>query len=686
MKIFFVYIFCYLFTAALVCNSQETGYPCGLKIGKKAVKLYEEALRTLKFDRDEGYALLMDAVDKDNNFVDAWFKLAEINMRKAENLKKEADNNYIHEMLNTFTKAEQNYLKVIEVCPEFEKYIAYFILGNYYYNNESNCSKAKDYFVEFIKNNDESHPDFKRALKLLKSCTELERILNNPVPFDPRPVDGLCSVEDEYLPLISPDGSLAFYTHRFARLNKLMNSANYTEEFTVSEKVDDPAGTEKYVKGTPMPAPFNAGRNQGGVAISIDNNHIFITICEMSEVKKKPYNNCDIYQSDFVNGKWTPLKNLGPNVNGPDSWESQPSLSSDGKTLYFATIRKGNTGYHDDNQTADIWKSEQQPNGTWGKAENLGAVINTPGDEKSPFIHTDSQTLYFSSNGLMGLGAYDIFFSKMNTDRTWVEPKNIGFPINGEGDDLGFIVSTDGKKAYFSSNRLKGPGGYDIFSFELYAEARPKKVTIVKGDLKDEKGNGVQNAKVELKNTKTNKIQEAVVDKISGKYAIAITLDDSKKDEFLMVVKKDGYAFTSEYIKPYEDEKKFEKTVTVDFEVKEVKVGETVKLNNIMFASNSASFDDASRIVLNNFAEFLEENPKIQIAIHGHTDNVGSPSSNMKLSDDRAKSVYDYLRVSGINESRMTFQGFGQTKPVATNETSEGRALNRRTEFTITAK
>lgn len=668
--------------------AQDTANPCDLKINKKAEKLYEEALKTLKFDKVEGYALLMDAVDKDKNFVDAWYTLADINMKKAENIKKGADNNSIHDMLNLFTKAEQNYLKIIEICPEFDHYGVYYILGDYYYKNENNCGKAKDFFAEFVKNNDESQPNFKRAQKLLKSCTDLEHIMDNPVPFDPKPVDGLCSTDDEFLPIISPDGSLAFYTHRYARLNTLMNSSSYVEEFTVSERVDDDKnnGSEKYVKGTPMPTPFNAGKNQGGVAISIDNNHIFITICEMSEWKKKPYNNCDIFQSDFVKGKWTPLRNLGSNVNTPGSWESQPTLSSDGKTLYFATIRKGNIGFSDDNQTSDIWKSEQQLDGSWGKAENLGPVINTAGDEKSPFIHTDSQTLYYSSNGLMGLGGYDIFFSKMNQDKTWAEPKNIGLPINGEGDDVGFIVSTDGKRAYFSSNRLKGLGGYDIFAFDLYAEARPKKVVIVKGDLKDEKGEELQNAKVELKNTKTNKIQEAVVDRISGKYAIAVTLDDSKKDEFLMVVKKDGYAFTSEYIKPYEDEKKFEKTVTVDFEVKEVKVGESVKLNNIMFASNSASFDESSRVVLNNFAEFLEDNPKIKIAIHGHTDNVGNASGNMKLSDDRAKSVYDYLRISGIDESRMTYKGFGQTKPVESNDTPDGRALNRRTEFMITGK
>lgn len=666
------------------CKAQDE-HPCGLKINKKAIKLYEEAMKTLKYDKEEGYLLLSDAVEKDKEFVDAYFKLAEINMKKAELLKAEADNNYLHEMLNAFTRAEQNYLKVIEICPAFENHHSHFVLGEYYYNNENDYTKynkSRTFLAEFVKNNDEKNPDFTKAKKLLKNCEEFDRIMNNPVPYDPKPVNGICSNTDEYLPLISPDGTLAFYTHRYTRLNKVTNAENFIEEFTVSEKVEDlkEGDTEKYTRTAPMPAPFNAGKNQGGVAISIDNNHILITICEMIETKKTPYTNCDIFQSDYVNGKWTTLKNLGPNVNGNSSWESQPTLSADGKTLYFSSDKKGGIG------DKDIWKSELQADGVWGKAINLGSAINTKGEEKSPFIHTDSQTLYYSSNGLFGLGGYDIFYSKMNLDKTWTTPKNIGYPINTEGDDVGFIVSTNGSKAYFSSNRIKGVGGWDIFAFDLYPEARPKKVALIKGQAKDEKGDDLKDVKIELKNTKTNKVTEAMVDKITGKYAIAITLDDDKKDEFLMVVKKDGYAFTSEYIKPYEEEKKFEKTVTVDFDVKQVSVGETVKLNNIKFGSNSASFDEASRIVLNNFAEFLEENPKIKIAIYGHTDNVGNASSNMKLSDERAQAVYDYLRVSGIAENRMKYKGFGQTKPIATNDTPDGRAQNRRTEFLITGK
>lgn len=678
-------LFIALFLLNPVASAQEE-YPCDLIPNKKAVKIFEDALKTLKYDKETGHKLLLEAVEKDKNYIEAYYVLADFNMKKAESLKKMADNTTIHEMLSCFTRAEKYYTTITELCPSFDNFSAYYTLGNYYYNIENNCGKAQKHLAEFINNTNETNPLYKKAKDMHKNCEELDYLLNHPVPFDPQPVKGICTESDEYLPLVSPDGTLAFYTHRFSKLNKIMNYGSYIEEFTVSEKTEETKdGTEIFQKGTPMPPPFNEGKNQGGVAISIDNNHIFITICEMTQAKNQPYNNCDIYVTDYVNGKWTPLRNLGPNVNGHDTWESQPSISSDGKTLYFASIRKGNFGFNEDNPTCDIWKSEMSIDEKWTKAANLGPKINTAGNEKSPFIHTDSQTLYFSSNGLFGLGGYDIFYSKLQENKTWTDPKNIGYPINTEGDDIGFIVSTDGRKAYFSSNRLKGKGGWDIFSFDLYNEARPEKVMLVTGYLKDEKGDELKDANVELKNTKTNKVSEAMVDKISGKYAIAITVDTKRKDEFLMVVKKDGYAFTSEYIKPFEDEK-FEKPAKVDFEVKPVKVGETIKLNNIQFAYSSSSFDDASRIVLNNFAEFLEENPTIKIAIYGHTDNTGTPKRNKSLSEERAKAVFDYLLISGIDAKRMKYKGFGQTKPLATNETPEGRALNRRTEFVITSK
>jgi len=322
--------------------------------------------------------------------------------------------------------------------------------------------------------------------------------------------------------------------------------------------------------------------------------------------------------------------------------------------------------------------------GIWKPSVNIGDVINTTGNEKSPFIHSDSQTLYFSSDSHDGIGGYDIYYSKMNPDGTWSEPKNIGYPINTEGDEIGFIVSTFGNKAYFSSNKLQDSEGWDSYSFDLYEDARPKEVAIFKGDIKDEQGIPIEDAKLEVKEVKTNRITEGMVDKMTGKYAVALPVT-KPEDEFIMTVKKKDYAFTSEYIKAKEI-KKIE-PVKVDFEVKPVEVGTTVKLNNIYFASSSAVFEKSSLVVLDNFLEYLNENPNIKLSIHGHTDNVGDDNSNQTLSEQRAKAVAEYLILMGLDNSRIvSTHGYGETKPVATNDTEEGRALNRRTEFVIEAK
>ena len=174
----------------------------------------------------------------------------------------------------------------------------------------------------------------------------------------------------------------------------------------------------------------------------------------------------------------------------------------------------------------DIYKTTKDKDGEWGIPENLGPGINTAGNEKAPFIHTDSQTLYFSSDGLMGLGGYDIFYSRLNENGTWSEPKNIGYPINSFDDDVGFFVSTDGHYGYFASNKFDGFGGWDLYSFDLYEEARPEKVLLVRGKITVREFTGFKDTKVEIKNVESKKITELEVDSITGEYFGAVLLQE----------------------------------------------------------------------------------------------------------------------------------------------------------------
>jgi outer membrane protein OmpA-like peptidoglycan-associated protein len=384
--------------------------------------------------------------------------------------------------------------------------------------------------------------------------------------------------------------------------------------------------------------------------------------------------NCDLWYTIQNNGGWEPIKNAGPAINGKDTWDSQPSLSSDGRTLYYASNRAGGMG------GIDIWKSEKDAKGNWKQPENLGPKINTSGNEKSPFFHSDGQTLYFSSSGHLGYGGYDIYLSKLSSDTGWAVPKNIGYPINSEKDDLGFFVSTDGKYGYFASDKLKGNGGWDVYSFELYKEARPERVLFVSGALKDENNNIIADAKVEIKNARTKEVTEVVVDSATGKYVAVVAFND----DHIITVKQPGKAFTSQYFS--KSDTSIGKPMKMDLKVESVEVGKPYRINNIYFKTSSALINAETVTIVEELTEYLSENKTIKIAIHGHTDNVGNAVDNLKLSEARAKTVYDLLILNGINLERLSYRGFGASKPVASNLTEKGRALNRRTEFVVTGK
>jgi outer membrane protein OmpA-like peptidoglycan-associated protein len=318
--------------------------------------------------------------------------------------------------------------------------------------------------------------------------------------------------------------------------------------------------------------------------------------------------------------------------------------------------------------------------GGWTPPINLGPSINTKGNEKSPFIHSDSQTLYYASDGMMGMGGYDIFYSKLADDGKWGKPKNIGYPINTVADEVGLFVSTDGRTAYFCSNKYKGPGGWDLYSFPLYDKAKPEKIILVMGTVKKQGTDEFLNANIELKNVKTKKITAIPIDTTTGKY-IFIALF---KDDYILTVKKEGFVKDTKYISQHDTI--FNEPAEINFDVKELKIGETYKINDIYFATNSFELTNESKTVLNEFIDFLNDNERINISIHGHTDNVGNDADNLVLSENRSKSVYEYMVQNKIEQNRLSYKGFGTSKPIASNDNSKGRAKNRRTEFVIISK
>jgi outer membrane protein OmpA-like peptidoglycan-associated protein len=350
-------------------------------------------------------------------------------------------------------------------------------------------------------------------------------------------------------------------------------------------------------------------------------------------------------------------------------------LSSDGKTLFFATIRDGS-------RKTDIYYATRIGRNDLSEAKPLPVPINTDSDDKAPFMHSDSRTLYFASKGHRGAGGYDIFYSRLKDDGSWTTPKNMGHPINTDQDEHGLIVSADGRTAYFASGRFKGVGKLDIYGFEMPEEARPDEILIVKGRVTNDEGKAVNDAKVEIKYMDSRETEIIEVDKQDGGYAAVVRLKTA--GDVLITVKKEDHVFDSRAFT--EEDAGKGGVVEADLEVKKIEVGKAYRVNDINYATSKAEITKASTYILENLITFLKENPKVKIAIHGHTDNVGSMEENMTLSKNRASNVMKYLTDRDIAQSRLSFDGFGPTKPISSNDTEAGRAKNRRTEFVIVSR
>jgi outer membrane protein OmpA-like peptidoglycan-associated protein len=633
-----------------------------------AIKLYQEALGKPTYKLKEALNLLDRAVQLQTNFVDAYYKHAELCYSNANKMFQ--DTVFINGDDIYFKMAEKGFLKVIELCPSFNYYMANFYLGQFYFYTHQYV-KADKYLTIFMEHNNEKEIHYRQAKDMHSKVKMYLHMINNPVPFNPKPLLYICTNNDEYLPLISPDEEYLFYSRRFKK-NPNTAYEEYVEELDISTRNWSDSSEIIFNEGTPMSAPFNDGRNQGGATITIDNMHMYITICEFERAEHTSFKNCDIFSTDNINGKWSPLHRLGKEINDVNTFEGMPSITADGKVLFFASAREGGYG------GLDIYKSVRDNDGNWGKAENLGPVINTAGDDKTPFIHSDSQTLYFSTNGRFGMGGFDIYYSQYSGKGQWSDPKNMGYPINTDKDEVGMMVSTNGKQIFFSSRDYNKDGNWDIYTANLYEAARPKKVLFVKGKLTDDNGHEVTNAHVGLTNISSKEYTEGLVDEHSGKYAVAVP---AKDENYLLTVRKDDFFFNSKLINS--TDKKFDPPTTVNMKISQMEENKAIRLENVRFETDSYKLDEISKANINLLIDFMKENPNIKIVLHGFTDNQGGPEYNDILSNNRVKEVKEYMCSQGISSGRISYKGFGEKQPVSDNLTKKGRALNRRVEFIV---
>jgi outer membrane protein OmpA-like peptidoglycan-associated protein/tetratricopeptide (TPR) repeat protein len=644
---------------------------CNEDIPKKVLALYEKGTDKKKYKKPERLKFLMEAITAEPDFAEANLAMG---LELAARCKLEE---------KAFTPTLPFFYKAIAVCPQVHSEPYYYIGFDYY--ERAMYDSAVKYLPKFIAFKDEDEKKFAKdweaemyqAKMMLRDAKKAVGLKKN-MPFEPKVVTGVSTERDEYLAYISPDDKSCYFVRRvpFQSMNQVSASDKEKELFMVAQR--DKTG--QFNKGEAMSAPFNAtDDNQGGCTISIDNKNLYFAMMRM-EGGLQP--NCDLYVSSNQGGDWSEITKLSANVNHPKYWDSQPTIAADGLTLYFASDRPGGYG------GIDLYVTKKDPKtGIWSAPQNLGPNINTPGDEKTPFIHSDSETLYFSSNGHFGFGGYDIFLVRADDKGVWGESENIGSPINGPTDDTGFFVSSDTRTGYFFSYegekvRTKAAGRYDLYGFELYKEARPTAIRFAKGSVKDSTGNQVSGAIVEIKDVKTKQTTFATVDSASGDYMVAIKMEN----DVVLTVKKDDIAFNIKQIKiadipPIEAE-----PLVVNIEVNEAKKGSSFVIDHILYTTNSAEIASESKVILENFAQYLKENPSYKIQIEGHTDNVGNIKDNEALSTNRAFSVKAMLEEFGVDGKRILAKGYGPSKPLADNNREEGRAKNRRTEFLILEK
>jgi outer membrane protein OmpA-like peptidoglycan-associated protein len=468
--------------------------------------------------------------------------------------------------------------------------------------------------------------------------------------------------------------------------------------FTGRDREDNIGGEDIYVSyyinnkwiiAIPLTSKINTESNEYINSISADGNILVLFGNYIGALGRG-----DNFYIEKTSKGWGDIQQFPEPVNSK-WWDADAFLTADGKAILFSSERPGGIGdYHPKGDyhngmywgNTDIYAVLKEEDGTWSKkAINLGPVINTPYTDRTPFLHPDGKTLYFSSDGHYGLGKSDVFKSVRLSDTSWTEwsePINLGKEINTPSEDWGYKITTDGKQAYFSTVNDLGYGEEDIFYVDLPQEVQPQSnVVTITGKVLDEKGNPVE-ALIKWEDVEQLKeVGVAKTDPETGEYYII--LPNGRYYAYFAEVK--GYYSTVNYldlsaVEAYKELKTDVELVSVS-ELENS--GKSIKIDNIFFDFGSYSLKEESFEALNLLYKFMKMNPEILVEINAHTDSVGSESFNMKLSQERANSVVQYLVQKGIDATMLIPQGFGETQPVAPNSTDEGRALNRRVEFRL---
>jgi outer membrane protein OmpA-like peptidoglycan-associated protein/tetratricopeptide (TPR) repeat protein len=613
------------------------------KVSKKAQALYTKALELAQNDDfKSGIAILEKAVKADNQYEDAYLSMAGM-----------------YGELKNYQEAVDNYEKARAIDS------VYFIDYNLPYSINlagkgrfEQALRAVNIFLTVTNLNETS----RKSGEYRQRCYQfaLDYAASHPsggYKFEPQNMgDSINTKVSEYYPTISLDGNTLIFTRR-------VNDTN--EDFYESDRT--PGGT--WSKARSLPGNINTNENEAAQSISIDGQWLIFNICN----SRGGFGSCDIYISYRTADGWSAPENMGDSIN-TEYWEAAPSLSPDKKDLYFSSSRPGGYG------GSDIYVSHRLLNGHWSAAENLGPTINTLGEESTPFIHADNQTLYFNSTGHPGYGDNDLFVSRKGPNGTWSKPENLGYPINTIENDGALVVAADGKTAYYTSERSDTRGELDLYTFQLRDDVRPAQTLWVKGRVFDRSTRKGLPSSVILTDLSTKEVISSLQTDETGNYLITLP----KGKDYAFNVNRKGYLFFSDNFSLSHEQG--DTAFNIDIPLQPIEANAAIVLKNIFFDPNKFELKPESQVELDAVVQLLKDNPTVKIQINGHTDNSGKAPDNKTLSENRARAVTAYLVTKGISSTRLSSMGWGDTQPVADNANPQGRAQNRRTELKVISR
>jgi flagellar motor protein MotB len=618
---------------------------------KRAIGQLEEAQEFYqRKDLRNAIKLLEELVEKEPQFIEAQFMLAQFYDENRET-----------------DKAIAPLKAALAIDPKYYPpgwmmlAEAHFYLGQY--------DEAEQAITKYIPLPKKSAEEEKRAQLILSSCVFAKKAKAHPLPYAPINLGpGVNTTLNEYYPCLTIDEQTLLITRDVPTKDAMYG---HQEDFYLSKKTNNTWNTAVPVQG------INTIYNEGAPSLSADGQTMIFTACQTVDGSyggdRTGSGSCDLFYSTRVGDDWTQVKNLGSAINS-GLWESQPSFSADGQTLYF--IRGQYTPHGPKGQ--DIYYSYIRDNGQWSVPAKVPGRINTVFEEAGVMVHPDGHTLYFSSNGHSGMGGLDLYVSHMLPNGEWDVPVNLGYPINTEKDENSIHVSAKGLIAMISSERNGGMGGLDIYAFELPEFARPQAVTYVQGVVSDKLSFKKLQAHLELVDLETGKkVIDAHSNMGSGEFAVCLPIGK----DYGLTVSKDGYLFHSENFSL--KDMKSNEPYLLNVELQKLRANANIVLKNVFFETNAWDLLPASRVELDKLAQLLIVNKDKKVEIGGHTDNVGNDADNQKLSENRAKSVVDYLINKGVARENLSYQGYGESTPISDNSTEIGRAKNRRTEFKI---